>query len=159
MMAIKIPLVIFQIVPNFFRQTAHEITYNNFEISLVVFMPNNTTNHALRITYTNTCLIYNKDRDFSPLLVYHLHDLLGRLWIKPRYICWSTFRKKKHPKRSNQPICPLEESLRRSSSSWWWHVSNLVHYLFLNFNKNFFMLCVWAETECSHFHLLGKRLF
>ena len=67
--------------------------------------------------------------------------------------------KKRHPKRSNQPICPLEESLRRSSSSWWWHVSNLVHYLFLNFNKNFFMLCVWAETECSHFHLLGKRLF
>ena len=32
--------------------TAREITYNNFEISLVVFMPNITTNHA--ITYTNT---------------------------------------------------------------------------------------------------------
>ena len=31
---------------------AHEITYNNFEMSLVVFMPNITTNHA--ITYTNT---------------------------------------------------------------------------------------------------------
>ena len=31
--------------------TAREITYNNFEISLVVFMPNITTNHA--ITYTN----------------------------------------------------------------------------------------------------------
>ena len=29
-----------------------EITYNNFEISLVVFMPNITTNHA--ITYTNS---------------------------------------------------------------------------------------------------------
>ena len=28
-----------------------EITYNNFEISLVVFMQNITTNHA--ITYTN----------------------------------------------------------------------------------------------------------
>ena len=27
------------------------ITYNNFEISLVVFMPNTTTNHT--ITYTN----------------------------------------------------------------------------------------------------------
>ena len=27
-----------------------QITYSNFEISLVVFMPNNTTNHA--ITYT-----------------------------------------------------------------------------------------------------------
>ena len=30
---------------------AREITFINFEISLVVFMPNITTNHA--ITYTN----------------------------------------------------------------------------------------------------------
>ena len=30
---------------------AREITYNNFEISLVVFMPNISTNDA--ITYTN----------------------------------------------------------------------------------------------------------
>jgi len=30
---------------------AREITYNNFEISNVVFTPNITTNHA--ITYTN----------------------------------------------------------------------------------------------------------
>ena len=29
-----------------------QITYKNFEISLVVFMPNITTNHS--ITYTNT---------------------------------------------------------------------------------------------------------
>ena len=33
---------------NFTRLTALEITYNNFEISLVVFMPNMiTTNHAI----------------------------------------------------------------------------------------------------------------
>ena len=38
------PLVIFQNCLKFF-------TYNNFEISLVVFKPNITTNHA--ITYTN----------------------------------------------------------------------------------------------------------
>ena len=31
--------------------SAREITYKNFEISLVVFKPNITTNHA--ITYTN----------------------------------------------------------------------------------------------------------
>ena len=36
---------------NFTRLTACEITYNNFEISLRVFMPNITTNHA--ITNTN----------------------------------------------------------------------------------------------------------
>ena len=41
----------FKIVSNFTRLTAREITYNNFEISLVVFMPNITTYHA--ITYTN----------------------------------------------------------------------------------------------------------
>ena len=34
---------------------AHEITYNNFEISRVVFMPNITTNHA--ITYTKIITI------------------------------------------------------------------------------------------------------
>ena len=41
----------FKIVSNFTRLTAGEITHNNFEISLVVFMPNITTNHA--IIYTN----------------------------------------------------------------------------------------------------------
>ena len=30
---------------------ACEITYNNFEISLEVFMPNITTNHAITYTY------------------------------------------------------------------------------------------------------------
>ena len=41
----------FKIVSNFTRLKASEITYNNFEISLVVFMQNITTNHA--ITYTS----------------------------------------------------------------------------------------------------------
>ena len=42
----------FKIVSNFTRLTAREITYNNFETSLVVFMPNITTNHA--VTYRDT---------------------------------------------------------------------------------------------------------
>ena len=37
----------FRTVSNFTRLTAREITYNNFEISLLVFMPNITTNHAI----------------------------------------------------------------------------------------------------------------
>ena len=52
----------FTIVSNFTRLTAREITFNNFEIqeiSLVKFMPNITTNHA--ITYTNMVL-YNQFR-------------------------------------------------------------------------------------------------
>ena len=47
----KYHLLYFKIVSNFTRLTAREITCNNFEISLVVFMPNITTKHA--ITYTN----------------------------------------------------------------------------------------------------------
>ena len=41
-------------VSNFTCLTAREIKYNHFEISLVAFMPNITTNHA--ITYTNLLL-------------------------------------------------------------------------------------------------------
>ena len=42
---------IIKIVSNFTRLTVRDITYNNFEISLVLFIPNVATNHA--ITYTN----------------------------------------------------------------------------------------------------------
>ena len=41
-----------KIVSQFTHLTAREMTYNNFEISLVVFMPNISINHA--ITYTNS---------------------------------------------------------------------------------------------------------
>ena len=41
----------FKIVSNFTHLAACEITYNNFEISPVVFMPNITTNHATNKTY------------------------------------------------------------------------------------------------------------
>ena len=58
---INIPLVIF-------RLTAREITYNNFEISLVVFMLNITTNHA--ITHTNT----NCDLTQQAYLGFHGRD-------------------------------------------------------------------------------------
>ena len=47
---------------------AREITYNNFEKSLVVFMQNITTNHA--ITYTNT-----NSLKYSPFMSSHFHTL------------------------------------------------------------------------------------
>ena len=50
----KYHLWYFKIISNFSPLTAHEISYKNFEISLVVFMPTITTNHA--ITYTNTMI-------------------------------------------------------------------------------------------------------
>ena len=40
----------FKIVSNYTRPTAREMTYNNFEISLMVFTPNITTNHAITCT-------------------------------------------------------------------------------------------------------------
>ena len=47
----KYHLWYFKIVSNFTRLTAREIMSNDFEISLVVFVPNITINHP--ITYTN----------------------------------------------------------------------------------------------------------
>ena len=38
---------------------AREITYNNFEISLMVFMPNITTNHAIICLYDYSQKVYN----------------------------------------------------------------------------------------------------
>ena len=52
----------FKIASNFIRLTAREITYNNFEISPVVFTPNITTNHA--ITYTNTLSVLDLNSHF-----------------------------------------------------------------------------------------------
>ena len=46
---------------NFTRLEAPEITYNNLEIFLVVFMPNITTNPA--ITYTNDRNNNNNDNN------------------------------------------------------------------------------------------------
>ena len=46
----------FKIVSNFTRLTAREITYNNFKISLVVFMPNITANPAITNTYSDQSL-------------------------------------------------------------------------------------------------------
>ena len=46
---------------------AREITYNNFKISFVVFMPNITTNHA--ITYTNCILDKAMQADTSELVI------------------------------------------------------------------------------------------
>ena len=56
----------FKILPNFTSRQASEITYNNFEISLVVFMPNITTNHAITYTYSlarNSLLSSNRETD------------------------------------------------------------------------------------------------
>ena len=62
----------FKIVPNFTRLTAREITYNNFEISLVVFMPNITTSDAF--TYTNT--MNPRGRLFSGLSIFYQNAIM-----------------------------------------------------------------------------------
>ena len=62
---------------------AREITYNNFEISLVVFMPNIATNHA--ITYTNGWKWrQQKLSDKFPLFSYDLVINLAMIYYKQR---------------------------------------------------------------------------
>ena len=52
---------------NFTRLKAHEITRSNVEISLMVYTPNITTNHA--ITYTNRhYFVENYDSQLKPNL-------------------------------------------------------------------------------------------
>ena len=65
-----------------------EITYNNFEISLVVFMPNTTTNHA--ITYTNSSKFspesFRIDRTFLAFLnlIFKSSNILVILIVKTK---------------------------------------------------------------------------
>jgi len=54
----------FKIVSNFTPLTAREITYNNFEISLVVFMSNITTNHVITCIY----FMFVEKFRFAPLI-------------------------------------------------------------------------------------------
>ena len=68
----------FKIVSNFASLTTREITYSNFEISLVVFIPNITTNHG--VTYTNLYLSFKES------------------WIRlefkaSRWVCYTLFLK------------------------------------------------------------------
>ena len=61
---------------------AREITYNNFEIWLVVFTPNITSNHA--ITYTNEKLkksqILTKTMDKTPFGKIQILSLLNQCY-------------------------------------------------------------------------------
>ena len=72
-----------------------QITYSNFEISLVVFMPNNTTNHG--ITYTN--IIFPKSRWFFSVSCFlsiltrqaqHLRDLPRAKWLSFSSVSFSS---------------------------------------------------------------------
>ena len=123
----------------------------------------------LRITISKYHSWYLCQISLQSRFSYYLHKYLFNLQQRPRFFsiaslsltsfAWQALdqtqvhllkyiqEQKKHPKRSNQPICPLEESLRRSSSSWWWHVSNLIHYLFLNLTRIF--LCCASEPRLN----------
>ena len=60
--------------------------YNNFEISLVVFMPNITTNHA--ITYTNSTY-YESETFFNSSLPHIFEfEILGFLFLTKNSLTW-----------------------------------------------------------------------
>ena len=102
----------FKIVANFTRLTAHEITYNNFEKSLVVFMPNITTNHTINcskkghfedIFDRKVALLDYKSIDIkklqnlrcrkSPWLVHGFYLVKTLKFLYPEFF-WQNFRKK-----------------------------------------------------------------
>ena len=79
---------IFKIASNFTRLMASEIKYNNFEISLVVFMPNIATNHA--ITYTND---HQSRSLFYRTIKSHLTITYPETPTKFKYVYKESFRK------------------------------------------------------------------
>ena len=71
----KCHLWYFNIVSSFTRLTAREITYNNLEISLVVFIPNITTDHAITYTNSGVSVVGRNNRPFNR---YRCHiELIG----------------------------------------------------------------------------------
>ena len=90
---------IFKIASSFTRLTACEIKYNNFEISLVVFMPNITTNHA--ITYTND---HQSRSLFYRTIKSHLTMTYPETPTKFKYVYKESFRKH-HWKVLGTPHC------------------------------------------------------
>ena len=89
----KYHLRYFKIVSNFTRLTAREILNNSFEISLVVFMPNITTNHA--ITYTNSTKYHRKrwrGGSRGPPRPHPINPpILFKEWRLLRYTAWCYF--------------------------------------------------------------------
>ena len=75
---------------------AREITYNNFEISVVVFIPNITTNHA--ITYTNNYYIKKscleiQNRAFSRVGAKSCNEIPASLRERAYHECHTEFRR------------------------------------------------------------------
>ena len=82
----KYHLRYFKIVSNFTRLTVREITYNNFEISLVVFMWNITTNHALLYRYWWNTRIFPFTKKSSSRAYLHLSRV--RILVSPWLLTW-----------------------------------------------------------------------
>ena len=53
---------------------AREITYNNFEISLVVFIPNMTTNHAITCTNITVSVLHIKELECKVEKLKHMNE-------------------------------------------------------------------------------------
>ena len=89
----------FKIAPNFTRLTAREIMWNNFEISLVVFMPNITTNRAITYTYRSSCRdvsIHSVKPFYSYFITAEKVHILDQDKVFPFALCWSIVAMKSH---------------------------------------------------------------
>ena len=67
-----------------------QITYNNFEISLVVFMPNITTNHGITYTYFKRYLFALSIGTFTCLIRFEKSEIsFKRKLESPKNVCVS----------------------------------------------------------------------
>ena len=70
--------------------TAREITYNNFEISLVVFRPNITTNHAITYTYSqfvDFCISFVVSKKRTKAIRASLYALINMDYYEAMSLC------------------------------------------------------------------------
>ena len=125
----KYHLWYFKIVWNFTHVTAREITYNNFEISLVVFMPNITTNHA--ITYTNTLAI-------------QFWVCWCKIWLTESFLNESIGQSQ----LQNYKLCNLQHSVIPANTAF------LFCFVFCSVCLLFFLLC-FCKTVSNNFCFLG----
>ena len=115
-----------------------EIMYNNFEISLVVFMPNITTNHA--ITYTNTTV------DIFCLFYFHVEELSN--FRIPRISARFNMRTRKtedrpglNPIRAPLALLSLQSKIVKISQE------NLTLFSHAYFLKHHNHHCYWIEDR------------
>ena len=109
----KYHLWYFKIVSNFTRLAAREISCNNFEISLVVFMPNITATHAITNTNILHLILPLRPCVQAFVIIISLWRIFGE-FFKQFFVSISLLL----VKCSNTSLCYIEKIVRRDDCSY-----------------------------------------